>query len=122
MILRCNQKCKFSDGVTDGSLDVDTDNVICNECGEIIEDVSLYSKLALKANGDILRSKNKKAFVFPCNTCEQDVETQFVNGILVGKECRNNQVGCQINITEHMIKAIEETQKVLSKTERDDAE
>jgi|TARA_Y100000034_G_C6828133_1_gene373565 hypothetical protein len=122
MILRCNKECKLSDGVTDGSLDVDSNDVICNECGEVLGDVSPYAKLALKANGDILRSKNKKAFVFPCNTCEQDVETQFVNGVLVGKGCKNDQVGCQINITEHMVKAIEETQKVLSKADKNDAE
>jgi len=122
MIVRCNQKCKFSDGFTDGSLDIDTDDVMCNECGEVLVDVSPYSKLAMKANGDILRSKKKKAFVFPCKTCEQDVETQFINGVLVGKGCSNDQVGCKIDVTQHMIKAVEETQRVLSKVESNDSE
>ena len=122
MIVKCNQKCKLSDGFTDGSLDIDTDNVMCNECGEVLVDVSPYAKLAMKANGDILRSKKKKAFVFPCNTCEQDVETQFVNGVLVGKACQNDQVGCQINVTQHMIKAVEETQRVLQKAESNESE
>ena len=122
MIVRCNQKCRYSDGFTDGSLDVDTNDVMCNECGEVLSEVSSYTKLAMKANGDIVRSKKKKAFMFPCNTCENNVETQFVNGVLVGKVCENDQKGCQINITEHMIQAIEETQKTLKKTEVKDAE
>jgi hypothetical protein len=122
MIVRCNQKCRYSDGFTDGSLDVDTDDVMCNECGEVLSEVSSYTKLAMKANGDVIRSKKKKAFMFPCNTCEKSVETQFVNGVLVGKVCDNDQKGCQINVTQHMIKAIEETQKTLEKAEVKDAE
>ena len=112
MIIRCNPKCKKSDGFTDGSLDLDTNDVICNECGDVVNTVSSYAKISMKANGDIIRTKRRKAFVFPCNTCEDDVETQFVNGVLVGKECVNNQEGCKINVTQHMVVAIEETQRV----------
>ena len=122
MIVRCNPKCKKSDGFTDGSLDVDTNDVICNECGEVVRAVSSYAKISMKANGDIIRTKRRKAFVFPCNTCEDDVETQFVNGILVGKSCPNNQEGCRINVTQHMVVAIEETQKVLEKVETNETE
>tara|TARA_Y100000310_G_C20511916_1_gene729299 strand:+ start:649 stop:1017 length:369 start_codon:yes stop_codon:yes gene_type:complete len=122
MIVRCNPKCKKSDGFTDGSLDVDTNDVICNECGETLEAVSSYAKISMKANGDIIRSKRRKAFVFPCNTCEDDVETQFVNGVLVGKACPNNQEGCKINVTQHMVVAIEETQRVLERVESNESE
>ena len=122
MIIRCNPKCRKSDGFTDGSLDVDTNDVICNECGEVVKTVSSYAKISMKANGDILRTKRRKAFVFPCNTCEDDVETQFVNGILVGKVCPNNQEGCKINITQHMVVAIEETQKTLERVDSNESE
>jgi len=122
MIIRCNPKCKKSDGFTDGSLDVDTNDVICGECGDVVQTVSSYAKISMKANGDIIRTKKKKAFVFPCNTCEDDVETQFVKGILVGKECPNDQKGCKINITQHMVVAIEETQRVLEKVESNESE
>jgi hypothetical protein len=60
--------------------------------------------------------------MFPCNVCDNYVEAQFVNGILVGKNCSNNQEGCKINVTTHMIKAIEETQKVLQKAEDNESE
>ena len=122
MIIRCNPKCKYSDGFTYGSLDVDADEVLCNECGEIITEVSSYTKLAMKTTGNIIRSKKQKAFIFPCLTCEESVEAEFVSGILVGKGCSNNQEGCKINTTEHMVKAIEETQKVLRKVEDDESE
>ena len=122
MIVRCNPKCRESDGFTDGSLDIDSNDVICNECGEVLPDISEYSKLSMKTNGDIIRSKNRKAFMFPCLTCDNNVEAQFLNGILVGKNCSNNQEGCKINTTQHMIKAIEETQRVLDKVQENDSE
>jgi ribosomal protein L37AE/L43A len=122
MIVRCNQGCKKSDGFTDGSLDVDSNEAICNECGETLNTVSSYAKLSMKTNGDILRSKNRKAFMFPCQTCDTNVEAQFINGILVGKNCSNNFEGCKINVTEHMSKAIEEVQKRSELIEAEDAE
>jgi len=122
MIVRCNPKCRKSDGFTDGSLDVDANEVMCNECGEVIREISPYAKLSMKTIGDIIRSKKKKAFMFPCQTCDEHVETQFINGLLVGKNCSNNQEGCKINVTEHMVKAIEETQKVLQKAEDNESE
>jgi hypothetical protein len=115
MIVRCNALCRKSDGFTDAALDVDSDQVICGECGDAIKDISEFAKLAMKSNGDIIRSKKKKAFVFPCQTCDTQVETQFVSGVLVGKACPNDQKGCQINITETMVKAIEETHKLAEK-------
>jgi hypothetical protein len=122
MIVRCNPKCKNSDGFTDGSLDVDSNEVVCNECGDILKSVSSYAKLSMKTTGDIIRSKYRKAFMFPCQACDTNVEAQFVNGVLVGKACSNNQVGCKINVTEHMVKAIEETQNRSEKVEADESE
>lgn len=122
MIVSCNQGCRKSDGFTNGSLDVESGEVICNECGEDLSSISEYAKLAMRANGDIIRSKKKKAFMFPCNTCDIDVEAQFVSGVLVGKACPKGGTGCRINTTEHMVKAIEETQRVQEATSDLDAE
>jgi ribosomal protein L34E len=122
MIIRCNPKCRKSDGFTDGSLDVDSDNVICNECGEVLEGVSSYAKLSMKTIGDIIRSKNRKAFMFPCLTCDNNVEAMFAEGVLVGKRCSQELGPCKLNVTEHMIKAVEETQKILAKADEDESE
>jgi hypothetical protein len=115
MLVQCNlPKCNTT---VNALLNVDTDEVICGDCGGVITSVSKYSKLSMKTNGDIIRTKKKKAFVFPCETCETHVEATFVNSKLVGKSCQNEQNGCKINITEHMVKAIQETEKYLAKVE-----
>ena len=82
MIVRCNPGCRLNDGMTSASLDVDSNQAICDECGIEIENVSSYSKLSMKKNGDVLRSKNRKAFVFPCQTCDESVEASIVNGVV----------------------------------------
>ena len=122
MIVRCNPKCRYSDGFTDASLDVDSNEAMCNECGEVLKDVSEFTRLAMKTNGDIIRSKNRKAFMFPCLTCDKSVEAQFAGGVLVGKACQNNQEGCKINVTEHMIAAVRESQKALKEVGVDEQE
>lgn len=108
MLVRCNPKCKQSNGQTDCSLDVETNNAVCNTCGDILNDVSEFSKLAMKTNGDIIRNTKTKAFTFPCNTCDKKVQAALVNGIVVGKNCPNNRSGCQINISEPMVAAVKE--------------
>jgi ribosomal protein L37AE/L43A len=110
MLVRCNIGCKKSNGQTDASLDVESDMIICNTCGENVDGLSDFCKLSMKANGDIIRHKARKAFTFPCNTCDKHVEARFVDGILVGKPCQNNGSGCQINVTEAMLSAIKSTE------------
>jgi len=108
MLVRCNPKCKQSNGQTDCSLDVETNNAVCNTCGDILNDVSEFSKLAMKTNGDIIRNTKTKAFTFPCNTCDKKVQAAIINGIVVGKNCPNSRSGCQINISEPMVAAVKE--------------
>lgn len=120
MLVKCNPLCKMSDGTTDVSLNIDTNEAICNECGECIPHVSEYSKLSMKTSGDILRSKKKKAFVFHCGTCDNQVETMFKDSVLVGKGCPNDGTGCKIDITSHMQKAIQETSTYLKEIDEHD--
>jgi len=109
MLLRCNQGCKLSDGNTEGSLDLETNNVVCNLCGDNLKNVSDFAKLSMKNIGDVKRKNNKKAFVFGCNTCNKKVETEVVSGKVCGKLCASGN--CQIDITSFMVKMIEENQK-----------
>jgi hypothetical protein len=117
MLVQCNTKCQTT---VNALLDVDTDTVICGECGSVLADVSKYLKLSMKTNGDILRSKNKKAFVFHCKTHDDHVETAFVDSRLVGKTCPDDGDPCRIDVTQHMVKAVEETGKYLSRVEKHD--
>ena len=108
MIVRCNQGCKLSDGTTDGSLNMETNDVICNTCGNIIKGISEFAKISMKNIGDIKRINKKKAFVFPCKTCSKNVVTEINAGKVIGKDCKNGN--CLINITEFMVKMIQENQ------------
>ncbi len=115
MLVQCNKKtCKT---IVNASLDLDLNEAICGECGEVIDGVSDYSKLSMKNNGDIIRSKKRRAFMFHCQTCDNHVETVFSNAILRGKACPNDGTSCKIDITSHMAKAIEETHKKIEKIE-----
>lgn len=108
MILRCNQGCKLSDGTTDGSLNLETNEVVCNTCGDNIKGISDFAKLSMKNIGDIKRVNKKKAFVFSCKACNKNVETEIVAGKVSGKGCKENK--CSINITDFMVRVIQENQ------------
>ena len=105
MVIVCNAKCR---GVVDASLDVDENRVVCNTCGEFIDNVTEFIKLSMKSSGDIIKSRNRKAFVFKCETCNKMKEVFHLNSRLVGKNCPNNNSGCLINITNNMKVAIKE--------------
>jgi hypothetical protein len=107
MILRCNPRCKMSDGTTDGLLDLETDKVMCSTCGDEIQGVSSFTRSSMKLNGEVIRAKSKKAFVFGCLTCNKNVEAKISKGIVVGKNCQMNEQGCKLNITKHMVVALE---------------
>jgi hypothetical protein len=111
MLVRCNIGCRKSDGQTDASLDIESDIALCNTCGDKLGNISEYTKLSMKANGDIVRSINRKAFVFPCLSCDKSVEAEVKAGVLVGKLCPNDQSGCLLNTTEHMVHAIKATKE-----------
>ncbi len=108
MILRCNPGCKLSDGTTDGSLDLETNEAVCNTCGENLKGISSFAKISMKNIGDVKKTNKKKAFVFPCKTCNKNVEAEVTAGKVSGKGCSHG--GCLINITEFMVKMIQENQ------------
>lgn len=107
----------MSDGQTNGVLNVETNEVMCTECGENISNISEFTKLSMKSIGDIYRPRKKKAFVFKCLTCKDDVEAVMKDGVVVGKGCSQEKGKCQINITEHMVVALGSVDKVREEVE-----
>lgn len=116
MLLNCNARCKKSDGMTDGSLDPESNDVICNTCGDILTNVSGYTKQTLKQNKDIIK-KSKKAFMFDCKNCHKKVETVIINGVPVGKDCQTKN--CVISVSEIMANAMEKMSPTLVKLEEE---
>ena len=45
MLISCNPRCKKSDGRTDGSLDVERNEVVCKICGDDVVGISSFTKL-----------------------------------------------------------------------------
>ena len=105
MLVRCNLPCRLSDGQTDASLDPESNEAICNSCGDILPNISDFTKLSMKSNGDILRKKANKAFSFACQTCDKKVRVFSEENALIGDPCISDN-DCSFNLTDSMISAI----------------
>jgi hypothetical protein len=117
MLISCNPRCKKSDGRTDGSLDVDRNEVVCKICGEDVLGISSFTKQSMKQNKDVI-TPAKKAFMFDCKNCHKKVETVVINGVPYGKDCSTKN--CTINISEMMASAMEKISPTLKKLEAED--
>lgn len=104
MLVRCKDGCK-NNTMTDASLDVDADEVICNTCGETISHVTAFAKNAMKGSGDIIKKAKGKAFQFSCLTCKKVVATTCQNDEIVGVNCEQTDK-CKFNISNYMKHAV----------------
>jgi hypothetical protein len=117
MLVSCNPRCKKSDGRTEGSLDVERNEVVCKLCGDDISGISSFTKQSMKQNKDTV-TPAKKAFMFECKNCHKKVETVVVNGVAYGKDCQTKN--CTILISEMMANAMEKISPSLKKLEETD--
>lgn len=72
MLLQCNNRGCFKS--SEAKLDVETQEVICQECGKVIDNISDSMKRALKSFGQIVRSNERKGFVMACTKCRANRE------------------------------------------------
>lgn len=100
MLVSCNVGCKKNGGTTDASLNLKNNEVICNVCGDTINNISSFSKLSMKNNGDVIEEK-KRAFTFECSHCEERCEVELENHKSVGKNCQTKDK-CMFKITTAM--------------------
>ena len=105
MIVSCNKNCRINNGTTNAKLNIDTDVVVCDVCGDDIENISDFAKNCMKFNNDIIRERSISSFVFKCTECNKDVKTVVCDNIPKGRGCDGQ---CSINISEEMINAIRE--------------
>lgn len=64
---------------TEAKLNTQTNEVICEDCGNPIENITVYTKKALKDVGQILRNNTKQPFQTLCKTCNV-MRTLYVDG------------------------------------------
>lgn len=55
-------------------LDESTMDVVCQECGDAVSNVSEAMKRTLKSFGQIVRSEQRKAFMLACRNCNANRE------------------------------------------------
>ena len=104
MLVRCNQGCLKNGGTTDASLSLKNNEVICNICGDTINNISSFSKISMKNSGDVIKEP-KRAFTFECAHCEKRCEVEVLNHKSVGKHCQTKSK-CMFKITTAMRHAI----------------
>lgn len=105
MLVRCNLNCK-DNVTTSASLDEDTNEAICDNCGDVLKNITSYAKNAMKINGDVLKKAKGKAFNFKCITCNKEMQAISKDGELVGATC-SRQADCKFNISKYMQRGIE---------------
>lgn len=68
MLIQCNNlNCRKT---SEAKLNKSTDEVICEECGQVIDNISVYSKRTLLHIGQVLRTRPPQAFQKECPTCQ----------------------------------------------------
>lgn len=113
MLINCKPGCVGKKITTTASLDVETNDVVCEFCGETLA-VSSFVKTSMKQRGDIIRKDNRKSFQFDCQTCGTLVQTELNGTKLVGKNCKNG--GCKFNVsnfTIHAMKNLSQAKKTI---------
>ena len=76
---------------SEAKLDVEKDQVICDECGNPIDNITKFTKKALKSLGQVVRIKSKQAFQALCKNCNDSRELYIKEDKAYCKSC-NTQV------------------------------
>ncbi len=85
MLVTCDNKgCLQQSNV---KLNIETDEVLCGECGDAISNVTQFIKNTLKQQGQILRNELKKSFQFDCPTCESRQSVKLVDNVIACVSC-----------------------------------
>jgi ribosomal protein L34E len=70
-IIYCNQKGCGKD--QEPSLDIETNEVICSECGKVITGITEFTKVQMKSMGQVKRNVGKRqAFSVKCQSCNKE--------------------------------------------------
>ena len=104
MLVRSNCSCAKFTVTVDASLELESENVICNTCGDVITGISDFAKNSMKISGDVIKAP-KRAFSFKCTSCDKFSQVAFVNHKACGKDCQTPDK-CMFKITESMKNAI----------------
>lgn len=119
MIVNCKQGCKLQTQTT-ASVNTETNEVICDYCQEVIENISDYVKRAMISNGNVIKPKKKDSYTYRCTGCNKDMSVYYNTSTqeLVGSECKNNKL-CQFKLTPQIIHTIKVTRSISEDNEEE---
>jgi hypothetical protein len=117
MLINCKPGCTGKKVTTEGSLDVEQDEVVCTFCNEIIP-ASKFTKMNMKRQGDVIKRDSRKSFQFDCITCKKKVQTISDGNKLTGINCTGS---CQFNVSKFTVHAMNSVTKV-QEDQNDEAE
>jgi len=85
--INCNNKGCFK--TQEPKLKIDTNEVICSECGGTISNVSDFTKRQMKSLGQVVKeSAQKKAFAVKCDSCKTSDTPIVENDAFICKKCK----------------------------------
>jgi hypothetical protein len=103
MLIACTNKGCLK--TSNALLDESSGEVICQECGKPINNISEAMKRTLKSFGLVIRNQERKAFLLACNQCKANRNIVLdQNGNTICKICHNI-----INVTPAFRLAMEES-------------
>ncbi len=103
MLIRCNRGCTEKNGTTTGSVDLDSNDVVCDYCGDVVDGISSFAKQSMISAGDVVKHDKRKAFQFDCVTCKKTVNATLVADELKGVDCDGE---CKFNVSSFAINAM----------------
>lgn len=101
MLVRCTTKGCMKESLA--LLDRQTGEVVCQECGSPISNVSRYTARTLQSLGRVLRTSERKPFQVHCQSCKGRRDVRLVEG---GKGALCASCGRELNVSAAVLHAI----------------
>jgi Zn finger protein HypA/HybF involved in hydrogenase expression len=86
----------------EAKLDVGSNEVVCEHCGNPISNITEITKRTLKSLGQVVRNKSKKPFQAFCKTCNENVSFTLDEGKTFCKKCKS-----ALQLSPHFLRSFE---------------
>lgn len=74
---------------SDSLLDETTNEVICSECGRVIDGITEFTKRSMKGMGKIKKTQSKSSFAVECPKCKKQGQPIVINNKICCYNCKD---------------------------------
>lgn len=99
---------------SEAKLNKDTGDVVCDECGNTIENITKFMKKSLETSGQILRGTKKQAFRALCPNCKENKALEIKENKAYCKDC-----GTQVQVSAAFLQGLKLFLEAQGKVEED---